>query len=163
MIFLTDVLRCALFSLTESTWPLLLTALCTRPILLIFPKTRVANDRFPFVITFHPVNNSIKPIVNRNSIYITQILALLIFLVNARFFFLLRKIAISALFWLKEHCLLIKNLALFVVPANDVWLVLLWFHVPLFRAPSSILTSPTISFAQHLIFFIAFNDSNNNI
>ena len=24
------------------------------------------NDRIPFTITFHPVNNSIKPIVNRN-------------------------------------------------------------------------------------------------
>ena len=30
------------------------------------PKTRAASDRIPFTITFHPVNNSIKLIVNRN-------------------------------------------------------------------------------------------------
>ena len=30
------------------------------------PKTRADNNRIPFTITFHPINNSIKPIVNRN-------------------------------------------------------------------------------------------------
>ena len=30
------------------------------------PNTRAAIDRIPFTITFHQVNNSIKPIVNRN-------------------------------------------------------------------------------------------------
>ena len=30
------------------------------------PKTRAVSDRIPFTITIHPVNNSIKPIVNRN-------------------------------------------------------------------------------------------------
>ena len=34
------------------------------------PKTSAANDRIPFTITFHPVNNSIKPTVNRNLIYL---------------------------------------------------------------------------------------------
>ena len=29
-------------------------------------KTRAASDRIPFTITFYPVNNSIKSIVNRN-------------------------------------------------------------------------------------------------
>ena len=29
-------------------------------------KTRAANDRIPFTITFHSVNHSIKPIVNSN-------------------------------------------------------------------------------------------------
>ena len=29
------------------------------------PKTRAASDRIPFTVTFHPVKNSIKPIVNR--------------------------------------------------------------------------------------------------
>ena len=33
---------------------------------LEWESTRAANDRIPFSITFHPVNNSIKSIVNRN-------------------------------------------------------------------------------------------------
>ena len=41
-------------------------------------------------------------------IYLIQILTLLIFLVNTRFF-LSRKIAVFALFWLKQHCLSIKT------------------------------------------------------
>ena len=61
--------------------------------------------RIPFTITFHTVNNLIKPIVNRNFNYLIQILAaLLIFLVNARFFFhFFLSLAIFALFWLKEQ------------------------------------------------------------
>ena len=64
------------------------------------PKTRAASDRIPFTITFHPVNNSFKPLVNRNLIYLIRILLLLVFLVNARFF-LSRKIAIFSLFLVK--------------------------------------------------------------
>ena len=30
------------------------------------PKIRAASDLIPFTITFHPVNNSIKPIANCN-------------------------------------------------------------------------------------------------
>ena len=30
------------------------------------PKTRATSDCILFTITFHPVNNSVKPIVNRN-------------------------------------------------------------------------------------------------
>ena len=29
-------------------------------------KTRAASDRILFTMSFHPVNNSLKPIVNRN-------------------------------------------------------------------------------------------------
>ena len=41
-------------------------ALSIDRIIALTPKTRAASDRIPFTITFHPVNNSIKPIVNRN-------------------------------------------------------------------------------------------------
>ena len=30
------------------------------------PNTRTSNNRIPFTLTYHPLNNSIKPIVNRN-------------------------------------------------------------------------------------------------
>jgi len=34
---------------------------------VLTPKPRIAvNDRIPFTLTFHPINNSIKPIINRN-------------------------------------------------------------------------------------------------
>ena len=94
-------------------------ALSIDRITALTPKTRAASDRIPFTITFHPVNNSIKPIVNRNfNLLNSDSSTSNIF--NQRSLFLSRKIAIFALFWLKEHCLPIKNLVLFVVPANDV-------------------------------------------
>ena len=30
------------------------------------PRVRTSNERIPFTVTYHPINNSIKPIVNRN-------------------------------------------------------------------------------------------------
>jgi len=33
----------------------------------LIPKPRIAvNDRIPFTLIFHPINNSIKPIINRS-------------------------------------------------------------------------------------------------
>ena len=83
------------------------------------PKTRAASDRIPFTITFHPVNNSIKPIVNLKFKVLNSDSSTSNISVNASFF-LSRKIAIFALFRLQEQYFPIKNLVLFVVPANDV-------------------------------------------
>ena len=30
------------------------------------PNTRISNNRIPFTLTYHPLNNHIKPIINRN-------------------------------------------------------------------------------------------------
>ena len=51
------------------------------------PKIRAANNGIPCTITFHPVNNSIKPLLTAILIYLIQIPSFLIFLVNAPFFF----------------------------------------------------------------------------
>ena len=56
------------------------------------PKTRAANDRIPFTINFHPVNNSFKPIVNRNLNLLNS---------DSGTSNIFRKIAIFTLFWFK--------------------------------------------------------------
>ena len=36
------------------------------------PKVRAPNDRIPFTLTYHPINSSIKPIINRNYFLLTS-------------------------------------------------------------------------------------------
>ena len=60
-------------------------------------KTRAASDRIPFTITFTQSITQLNLLLIAILIYLIQILALLIFLISARFF-LSRKVAIFALF-----------------------------------------------------------------
>ena len=63
----------------------------------LIPKARPDNDRILFTMTFHPMNNSIKPIFNRNFNLLNLIY--LILSVNTRFY-LLRKTIIFTPSWL---------------------------------------------------------------
>ena len=120
--FLTNVLRCALFSLTDSTRQLLVDRAIHKVFSIITaltPKARAASDRIPFTIAFHPVSNSSKPIVNRNLNLLNSDSSTSNIFSDVRFS-LKERSQSSHFFLFKEHCLSIKNLALFVVPTNDV-------------------------------------------
>ena len=91
MIFLTNVLTCTLFSLTDNTRQLLLTAPCSRPFLLIYYCIHSQNTCRQWS---HSVYHNFSPpsITQLNALLITilicliQILTLVTFLVNARLF-----------------------------------------------------------------------------
>ena len=86
MIFLTNLLMCSFFinrqypaAIVDRTMSM---ALSIERITALTPKTRAASDRIPFTITFHPVNNSIKPLLIAILIYLIQVLALLIIIIK---------------------------------------------------------------------------------
>ena len=127
-------------------------ALSIDRITALTPKTRAASDRIPFTITFHPVNNSIKPIVNRNfNLLNSHCSTSNIFYQRPLFSFK------------KDH-----NLRAFFVkgtlPSNEEpgtyrcsrKRCLTWPFV-VSCTPSPLLTLPNISVTQHLILFIVFN------
>ena len=38
----------------------------------LIPNTRSPNNRIPFVVTYHPLNNAVKPLVSRNHAWLTS-------------------------------------------------------------------------------------------
>ena len=132
-------------------------ALSIDRITALTPKTRSASDRIPFKITFHPVNNSIKPIVNRNFNLLNSYSSTSnIFNQRPLFFFqetdrnlrnfLFKKTLPSnkepsTFRCSRKRCLTCS----FVVSRTAV------------TAPSPLFTLSNISIAQHLILFIEFN------
>ena len=95
------------------------TVIVDRAITALAPRSRAASGSNPFVMNFYPVNNSIKPIVNRNfNLLGSDSGTSNVF--GQRPLFSLKRDCNLSIFWLKEHRLPIKNLALFFVPASDV-------------------------------------------
>ena len=82
-------------------------------------RTRAASDRIPFTITFHPVNNSIKPTVNRN-FDLLNLDSSPSSIFSHRPLFSFKKDRNPRTFLVKGTLPSNKELGTFVVPVNDV-------------------------------------------